>query len=1332
MIKLLLSSVFIFYFFCNCCLSQQQISEFSEDSHLYIEGGQSSNELNLNYIDDSVYSKTILADRYQVNDVKISENGKTFYSCGREGVVRKWSDKGELLKSYGQTIYSLNTIALDEKNDLIYAGSGSGYLYVWNSKTGILIKDVKIHNEGTSSIMLMNGFVYSSNFDGLITKTDPNNWETEEVLNLENVEVYDILPVRNSHIIVSARKILKDDHHLGLITIDINSNKEKTKFHSIGEFDEYSVLLNNKTSLNLKPYGINKNDFTIIRADKAYFVSEKGKIEVHNVGDSTMFDEYGYVDEYLEDIITNWDYVFQGGCQYSSDGKLNHSHGMIYSLDERSRFTRLNLIESTNIPRTQVLDSIFKTIIPLDISKGLEDLRKSDDIGSDGIVPVVQNNFSSTYERVVSSDKKYIAVSNETTVIKVFNIHKSQLLSNLESKSKVIRLITHPFAPLFASLHIDGTINVWDFESSKLLKSYEYIDNEKYVKKDQKNKTHGPNHNCLTYAKKFNSRGGSTVSFEFSELGDEIRIFLERNWENQFEQFNRINILSDKSQLIQEEAFHFEELSVVDIPLDIKGYDQYISLEDFGYGSSERYLICASTEDRKRSGLESALSIWRNLDKELQYIVPSLQSSQEGNTIVLDYGSAIYSVDLTTLENSILRINDISNKYSFYTSDIEIFKPNELIIPKTSLYHSYYFKIKRNLDTTFAKTDYNPNSSSYKWSVKDIDLDEMSGSSEVGYGIRTRKYFIDEYYRWTPKLGDIKSISNDQFKQDIKKYEFEGLNEDNDEEWDEWHEKHECEGNGQWSDYLDEDYVMQSSESDESNRASYNEQSESIGIKNCSYYTTLYYNNQLLIQSMSNDKEFGFIPSQTSNIAAQEYLHEPNFLTTTNINGEIHLWDWENQPVTEPVVTMIGSGEELFVMTPDFYYMGLTKNANSIAFRKKGVLFGFEQFDLIFNRPDIILNRIGLSEQSLINAYYKAYQKRIKKMGFTEDMLKADFHLPEIKIENFEYMPTITDSSSIRLNLNIEDTKYNLDRINIWINDVAVYGANGITLRDKNIQNYQTSLDLNLVNGNNKVHVSVLNQAGAESYKESFEIECTSGKQKPDLFIITIGDSKFKDANYDLSYAAKDAQDIADLFSESKIYNKVKTKTLTNEKVTKENIINLRSFLEQADINDEVMIFVAGHGVLDEELDYFFATYDTDFNNPSERGLAYEDLEGLLDGIAPLKKTLLIDACHSGEIDKEEVELMAQETTEMGDVQFRAVGNSVAPKLGMQNTSELTKSLFTDLRKGTGATVISSAGGMEFAMESGDWQNGLFTYCLINGVKSQDADLNNDGEIWLS
>jgi uncharacterized caspase-like protein len=99
------------------------------------------------------------------------------------------------------------------------------------------------------------------------------------------------------------------------------------------------------------------------------------------------------------------------------------------------------------------------------------------------------------------------------------------------------------------------------------------------------------------------------------------------------------------------------------------------------------------------------------------------------------------------------------------------------------------------------------------------------------------------------------------------------------------------------------------------------------------------------------------------------------------------------------------------------------------------------------------------------------------------------------------------------------------------------------------------------------------------------------------------------------------------------------------------------------------------------------------------------------------------------------MQLADAQSTTYGEITFRSAGAGVITKsnnLGLKNTSELTKELFTDLRRGTGATVVSSAGGGEYAMESGEWKNGLFTYSLINGIQSKKADLDKDGKIMLS
>ena len=130
--------------------------------------------------------------------------------------------------------------------------------------------------------------------------------------------------------------------------------------------------------------------------------------------------------------------------------------------------------------------------------------------------------------------------------------------------------------------------------------------------------------------------------------------------------------------------------------------------------------------------------------------------------------------------------------------------------------------------------------------------------------------------------------------------------------------------------------------------------------------------------------------------------------------------------------------------------------------------------------------------------------------------------------------------------------------------------------------------------------------------------------------------------------------------------------------------------------------------------------------------MAYEDLESLLDGIKAKKKILIMDTCHSGEVEKDEVFFAEEEDVEINDVSFRSAGAAVAETNASASPSKAMNELFNDLRRGTGATVISSAGGAEFALESDEWKNGLFSYCLLSGLKEGYADLNKDGEIYLT
>jgi uncharacterized caspase-like protein len=461
--------------------------------------------------------------------------------------------------------------------------------------------------------------------------------------------------------------------------------------------------------------------------------------------------------------------------------------------------------------------------------------------------------------------------------------------------------------------------------------------------------------------------------------------------------------------------------------------------------------------------------------------------------------------------------------------------------------------------------------------------------------------------------------------------------------------------------------------------------------------------------------------------------YEDQKIAISFIDGSVKLWSQQSGSMICQLFAL--NKTSLIALDSEGYYMAINEGLRGVGYRVDEQVFPPEQFDLKFNRPDIILNHLGYTDSNLINAYHEAYLKRLKKMGFSESMLNTDLHLPEIKIANYSAIPLISDESFVKLDLKIIDTKYTLDRINVWVNNVAIFGTHGINIKEQNVLNYQTTVEVPLALGTNKIQVSTLNQVGVESYKETVEIESTNGKTTPNLYIVTLGVSKYKDSRYNLTYAAKDATDMASIFEKNNTFDAVYSKTLTNEQVTLENLNEIKLFLALADINDQVIIFVAGHGVLDVNFDYYFASYDMEFSSPALRGIPYEMIEALLDGIKPLKKLLFMDTCHSGEVDKDEVKISEKTIDSGSDIVFRNVGVTIENKenqLGLQNTSELMKSVFTDLRRGTGTTVISSAGGVEFAMESELWNNGLFTYCLLNGLTTMKADLDKNKEISVS
>jgi hypothetical protein len=126
----------------------------------------------------------------------------------------------------------------------------------------------------------------------------------------------------------------------------------------------------------------------------------------------------------------------------------------------------------------------------------------------------------------------------------------------------------------------------------------------------------------------------------------------------------------------------------------------------------------------------------------------------------------------------------------------------------------------------------------------------------------------------------------------------------------------------------------------------------------------------------------------------------------------------------------------------------------------------------------------------------------------------------------------------------------------------------------------------------------------------------------------------------------------------------------------------------------------------------------------AERGLSYDPLESLLDGIPARRRLMMMDTCHSGEVDEDAVRTPpplpgGAVRGDAGQVKlatdFRSFSYSGAIQ-SPDSSHEVLAQLFADLRRGSGAAVISSASGAEFALESPQWQNGVFTFSVLQGA----------------
>ncbi|HRF19683.1 MAG TPA: WD40 repeat domain-containing protein, partial [Chitinophagaceae bacterium] len=220
---------------------------------------------------------------------------------------------------------------------------------------------------------------------------------------------------------------------------------------------------------------------------------------------------------------------------------------------------------------------------------------------------------------------------------------------------------------------------------------------------------------------------------------------------------------------------------------------------------------------------------------------------------------------------------------------------------------------------------------------------------------------------------------------------------------------------------------------------------------------------------------------------------------------------------------------DYFIQLPSQYYFSTTAAAKLLHYVTPDLrVISFEQLDVKYNRPDLVLQAIGNTDTALIKSYRKAWEKRIKKLGIDTTQFRDGYSVPECDFADRDKIEYEQKNGKLSLRIKGNDSTYKLDRFNVWVNESPLYGQRGINIRRKNSNKLDTVVTIKLSQGENRIETSITNVNGTESYRMPLYVNYTPAvKQKEMTRFIGIGIDQFKESRYNLQYSSKDIRDLA-------------------------------------------------------------------------------------------------------------------------------------------------------------------------------------------------------------
>ncbi|MGO9170542.1 MAG: caspase family protein [Rhodomicrobium sp.] len=368
------------------------------------------------------------------------------------------------------------------------------------------------------------------------------------------------------------------------------------------------------------------------------------------------------------------------------------------------------------------------------------------------------------------------------------------------------------------------------------------------------------------------------------------------------------------------------------------------------------------------------------------------------------------------------------------------------------------------------------------------------------------------------------------------------------------------------------------------------------------------------------------------------------YLVSGSADQTLRLW---NLKTRELLVTMFrGEDGEWVMWTPQGYYAGSPGADKIVGWQinrgpdKAADYVTAEQLRKHLNRPDIVAKAIQLA--SAEEAVRTSYGTEFK----LSDLLARP--APRLRILSPAADSTVNAAGGIAVKIALDATPDPVTRIRIQVNGRQL--DDFLPERGPKFEpSKEHSFNVPLAKGKNTIVVTALNEIGWSKVQDG-TLSLTNQSagaldKRGTLYILAIGVSKYPGVAHmcrpkpscDLDFTGADAIAFADSLEArlGALHEKVVRRVLVNEgrsdgAPTAANIVDALGVLAEAQANDTVAVFLAGHGA-NEGPNYRFIPTDAAVANGAVRPssvVPWYAIEEAIDS-AKGRRLLFIDTCHS-------------------------------------------------------------------------------------------------------